>query len=211
VSYTLPPETTNITNSNLAVRMDDSELRAQLEIHHRESFGWALSCCRRDPGEAETVLQESYLKILDGRAQFRMQSSFKTWLFAVIRKTAADQWRRRVMQRLRLARYAENAEPARARERFEDSVYHSEIQSLFRRALLSLPKRRCEVMQLVFYHDLSLAEAAEVMGVSIGSVRQHYDRAKKQLRELLANSGVLDETGFGRTEDQAAVPTVEAR
>ncbi len=69
--------------------MEIADLKAELEQLHSASFGWALNCCRRDADEAEEVLQTVYLKILEGKARFRGESSLKTWLFAVIRKTAA--------------------------------------------------------------------------------------------------------------------------
>src|SRR4051794_36730601 len=70
-----------------------AELRSQLTVLHRESFVWALHCCRSSAARAEDVLQEAYLKILDGRARFSGQSSFKTWMFSLIRFTALDDWR----------------------------------------------------------------------------------------------------------------------
>ena len=82
--------------------MDDSELRAQLESHHRESYGWALGCCRRNPADADGVLQTAYLKVLQGKARFDGRASFKTWLFAVIRTTAIDRRRRQFFRGLRL-------------------------------------------------------------------------------------------------------------
>src|SRR5713226_5005390 len=83
--------------------MDIAELRAELEQHHTACFGWAMSCCRRNPEEAEEVLQTVYLKILEGKARFRGEASLKTWLFAVIRKTAASEYRRNLLRRLRSA------------------------------------------------------------------------------------------------------------
>ena len=186
--------------------MDDSELRAQLETCHAESYGWAMACCRRDQTEAETVLQTVYLKLLQGKARFDGKASFKTWLFAVIRNTAADERRRAVFRSLRLVGYAETVERVSREESADDTVYRSEIQSQFRKALARLPKRQREVLQLVFYHDLTLSEAAEVMSVSIGSARTHYERGKKQLRQLMAESRVFDEAGIRREENREAVP-----
>src|SRR5204863_9434468 len=91
---------------SVSVRTDPmqiAELKAELERLHSASFGWALSCCRRDHTEAEEVLQTVYLKILEGKARFGGESSLKTWLFAVIRKTAATEYRRRLLRSLRLA------------------------------------------------------------------------------------------------------------
>src|SRR5579864_5303308 len=83
--------------------LDDAGLRDALEAHHVESYGWALSCCRRRSEEAENVLQLVYLKVLSGKAVFDGKSSFKTWLFAVIRKTAAYEHRMELLRRLRLS------------------------------------------------------------------------------------------------------------
>ena len=41
-------------------------------------------------------------------------------------------------------------------------------------------------MVLVFYQELSVAEAASVLGISVGTARTHYQRGKQRLRELLA-------------------------
>ncbi|MEK6302706.1 MAG: RNA polymerase sigma factor [Acidobacteriota bacterium] len=184
--------------------MDGAELRSELEKHHRESYGWALSCCHRNPAEAENILQTAYLKVLDGKARFQGKSSFKTWLFSVIRLTAIDHRRRELLGRLRLVRHEETQ--VRVGSSFEDAVYRSELQTMFQQAIGALPRRQQEVLQLVFYHDLSLAEAAEIMGVGLGSARTHYDRGKKQLRQSMAGSGIGNESEIGRRDHQALVP-----
>lgn len=189
-----------------ADRMETLELRAQLERYHRESYGWALSCCLRNPPDAESVLQTVYVKVLEGKARFDGKAAFKTWLFSVIRKTASDHHRRRMLYRFRLMSYDESTASMASEGNLDDEIYLSEIQKLFRHALAHLPARQRETLQLVFYHDLSLAEAATVMGVSIGSARTHYERGKKQLRRLVAELGVSNETQLGRKEHQAPIP-----
>lgn len=174
--------------------MEISELTAELERLHGASFGWAMSCCRRDPTEAEEVLQTVYLKILEGKARYRGESSLKTWLFAVIRKTAATEYRRTLLRRLRLTAAPEQInEPVATGESPTTSFEKSEVQTQFQNALKTLPKRQREALHLVFYEDLSLRETADVMGVSIGSARQHYERGKKRLRESLGQM----EIGYG--------------
>jgi len=162
--------------------MDDAELRAELERYHPESYGWALSCCARNRDEADEVLQIVYLKILAGRARFGGRATFKTWLFSVIRRTAIDEWRRRVVRRLALMSHEESGVRVAREEAADEAVERSQIRAMFCRALGALPRRQREVLQLVFYHDLSLQEAADVMDVSLGSARTHYDRGKKRLR-----------------------------
>ncbi len=169
--------------------MDIAELKAELEQHHAACFGWALSCCARDRGEAEEVLQTAYLKILEGKARFRGEASLKTWLFAVIRKTAANEYRRNLLRKLRSAVSSEQVSE-RAGGEVDAAFDRSEEQVRFRLALQRLPARQREALHLVFYEDLSLREAADVMGVSIGSTRQHYERGKKRLREVLKRTEV---------------------
>lgn len=150
------------------------------------------------------MLQAVYLKVLEGKARFDGRASFKTWLFAVIRTTAIDERRRHWLRRLRIDKYEDRI----AREESADkAVYRNEIRALFRSALAELPQRQREVLQLAFYHDLSLAEAAEVMGVSLGSARTHYERGKQRLRQLMKGVEISDESG--RREIQKSVPTTK--
>jgi RNA polymerase sigma-70 factor (ECF subfamily) len=81
----------------------------------------------------------------------------------------------------------------------------SETQALFRNALKSLPRRQGEALHLVFYQDLTLSEAAEIMGISIGSARQHYDRGKKRLRECLGQTESVYGLDWRRKENPGAV------
>ncbi len=74
--------------------MQRAKLEAELERLHAEVFAWALVCCGGDRSEAEDVSQIAYLKVLDGRASFAGRSSFKTWIFGVVRRSAAERRRR---------------------------------------------------------------------------------------------------------------------
>ncbi len=172
--------------------MDQAQLRQQLEGLHSDSFGWALSCCAGRRDDAEEVLQTSYLKVLSGKARFGGRSAFKTWLFSVIRLTAADQRRRYAIRWTGLGRLrdaTDHAPPPRPAEPTE-AVEQQQRRDQLRAALAELPKRQREVIQLVFYHDNSLREAAEIMGVSLGSARTHYHRGKRHLRAWLQEHDV---------------------
>ena len=156
--------------------MDRIELEQQLEELHPASFAWALGCCGRDREFAEDVLQETYLKIFEGKALFGGRSTLKTWLFSVIRRTAAAQRRFRWMRDIR----AFVLQPA-AEESAERRLILSERAAALLRALGSLPRRQREVLELVFYHDLTIEQAAGVIGVSLGTARVHYERGKRRL------------------------------
>lgn len=161
--------------------MDIRELKKELEALHGAAFSWALSCCAYEASEAEDVLQTTYLKIMDGRARFSGRSTVKTWLFAVIRRTAAQRRRRQaVRQRLGLKelRASEGSAPANTPEQQTEARRQ---QERVRAALATLPARQREVLELVFYHELTVREAAGVMGVGLGTARIHYARGKQAL------------------------------
>ena len=52
-------------------------------------------------------------------------------------------------------------------------------------AVESLPQRQRDITELVFVREMTIEEASKVMGVSVGTGRVHYDRAKKALAEKL--------------------------
>ena len=183
--------------------MQISDLKAELERLHQASFGWALHCCLRNRAQAEEVLQAVYLKILQGKACYRNESSVKTWLFAIIRKTASSERRRHLLHALKTitAGRSETREPDQVQAQLE----RSEMQRQFQQALARLPARQRETLHLVFYQDLSLSEAAEVMSISLGSARRHYERGKQRLREMLDREGVDYGIRWRRKESSGAV------
>ena len=164
--------------------MTPEELEKNLGVLHERSFGWALACCRWDPSQAEDVLQMTYVKVLSGQARFGGRSAFATWLFGVIRRTALETRRSARSQRARaLALHA--AGDVREVEAADADVVRGEQTRELTAALERLPDRQREILHLVFYQDLTIAAAADVMGVSVGSARTHYHRGKMRLRELL--------------------------
>lgn len=161
-----------------------NDLEQQLEALHPASFAWALGLCGRDADDAQEVLQETYLKILDGKARFDGRSSLKTWLFAVIRRTAASRRRLRWLRELRFV-IGDVASVPDGCESAERRILHSEETSALVEALRKLARRQREVIELVFYHELTIEEAARVAGVSVGTARVHYHRAKQRLLAAL--------------------------
>lgn len=165
--------------------MSSDALEGELERHHAAAFGWALACCAGDRAAAEEALQASYLKVLDGRARFAGRSSFRTWLFAVVRRTVREQRRRARLRRLwplGAAGAAPDGGPDPAA-----TVVHAETTRRLAAALAGLPRRQREVLHLVFYQDLTIAEAAGVLQVSLGTARTHYERGKAALRKRLGD------------------------
>lgn len=164
--------------------MVDPKLAEDLERLHASTFGWALACCRRDRSEAEDVLQQAYWKVLSGRARFDGHAPFRTWLFGVVRLTAMEHRRWRFSR----SREVSTAEPPDAPA--SDPQVDGETARALASAVAGLPVRQREVVHLVFYEGLTIAEAAEVLAVSLGTARTHYERGKASLVRLLREKGI---------------------
>ena len=159
--------------------MTPAETRAEIERLHGAGFAWAMACCGRNRERAEDVLQTSYLKILDGRARFAERSSFRTFLFGVIRRTASEERRRAMWAGLLFGR--DGHEPAAS----VDDETASVARLGLRDAVGRLPRRQREVLHLVFAMGMTLEETAETLGISRGAAATHYHRGKAKLAERL--------------------------
>lgn len=153
--------------------MNRSQLETFLHEYHREAFLWARQCCGFDGELAKDVIQQVYLKVLEGKAQLKVEDHPKTWLFSVIRFTAMDELRRKGKW------VTVEIEEEMAWESLPtETESHEEL-------IQRLPKMQQEVLLMVFYHEMTLEEAAKVLQLHIGTVRTHYDRGKKKLKEWI--------------------------
>lgn len=169
--------------------LDHQSLQQQLEALHPASFGWALACCDRDRDEAQEVLQASYLKAIDGRARFDGAATLRTWFFGVVKLTARERRRFRVVRSSALANWflgRSAPEPVPTPEHLSAAA---RTQTELNRLLARLSARQRDLLHLVFYQELTIEEAADVLGVTVGTARTHYERGKARLRKLLEGAG----------------------
>ena len=163
--------------------MEPADLERQIAQLHPATFAWALALCRWDTTEAEEVLHSAYLRVLEGRALFAGRSSLKTWLFSVVRtERRRHQW----FRELALRRWFERTPPGETVASPDEAMDAEERGVRVRHALRLLAVRQREVLDLVFFHGLTIEEAAQVMGVALGTARVHYQRGKRRLLALLA-------------------------
>jgi RNA polymerase sigma-70 factor (ECF subfamily) len=117
--------------------------------------------------------------MLTGKAKFERRSSLKTFVFSVVQNLARGRYRR-MASRMRLVQVVEQ-------NTLESSVAAptSDESPALWRAVQELPQRQRDVIELVFCREMTIEDASRVMGVTTGTGRVHYDRAKKALRAKL--------------------------
>jgi RNA polymerase sigma-70 factor (ECF subfamily) len=157
--------------------------RSALEAIHGQVFGWALSRADYDRAVAEDLVQQAYMELLTGSARFDNRSSLKTFVFSVVQNLARSRYRR-IASRLRLVQAAGRTTSDDVLEPIEPVE-----KSLVWNAVQALPQRQRDIVELMFCRDMTIEAASTVMGVSTGTGRAHYDRAKKALKMKLGNHG----------------------
>ena len=166
------------------ILVEKSQLEEELKKLHKDSFAWAMTCANYDHVEAEDILQTTYEKIYDQRAIFEKRASFKTWLFGVIYYTSREFYRKKKVRDLALKKLFLKS-PEEVEYSPEKCILDEELKSKLKTALVKLPRKQKEIIELILYHEMTIAEASEVMNIGLGSAKTHYHRAKKKLYELL--------------------------
>jgi RNA polymerase sigma-70 factor (ECF subfamily) len=140
---------------------------------------------------AEDVTQEVFLTLMCDGQQYSERGSFAAYIFAIARHRA---WRRlqreRWFVRLEIEEMVESEGALTTGWLIEQAdplagLARDEIVETVRRAVLALPVHYREVVLLCYLHELSYAEAAEVIGCELGTVRSRLHRARALLAEKL--------------------------
>ena len=151
---------------------------------HDELFNWCLSRCNYDKAPAEDLLQEVYIEVLSGKAFFNHDSSLKTFLFSVAQNIARNHFR---SMRLRLKLITEFSDsPETDNQNRNDGEPENKNNPIWQ-AVRSLPAKQRDMTELVFYREFTIQEASSIMGISVGSGRTHYQRAKDSLAKILGS------------------------
>ena len=144
--------------------------------------------CSGDQALAEDLTQEVFVKVYRAAARWRPTGTARAWLFQIARRhwwnRSAWLRRRRSVHRRMGEHQTADATPDAAAGASERAG-RSEIGHAIRAAVLTLPKRLRVVFVLVRLEGLSLAEAARIEGIPIGTVKSRLSAGEHRLRSRL--------------------------
>jgi RNA polymerase sigma-70 factor (ECF subfamily) len=141
-----------------------------------------------EPGLSEEILQDTMLAVWRGAGSFRGVSQVRSWIIAIALRQARDRLRRR-----RVAVVADESVlsgQAAVDPGPEEQVLERAELAVVAEAIRSLRPGHREVLGLVFGADLTLADAAEVLGVPVGTVKSRLAAARTALARALGGKGV---------------------
>ncbi len=132
----------------------------------------------RDRARAEEMAQEAFVRTWRNLAQWRHESSFSTWLFALAANVFRNELKRFPAVNVPIEDIVEPAHPASQSKALEEKSRHD----LVRRAVLALPMRYREPVLLFYFHEMDVSAAARTMGLPEGTVKARLSRARELLR-----------------------------
>jgi RNA polymerase sigma-70 factor (ECF subfamily) len=138
-------------------------------------MAWRYS---RDRGRAEELAQEAFIRAWRGLAQWRRESSFSTWLFALAANVFRSELKRFPTVTVSLEAAPEPSGPATQHNTLSKELNRGAV----RRAVLALPHRYREPVVLFYFHEMDLAAAALTMGLPEGTMKARLSRARALLR-----------------------------
>ena len=154
--------------------------------HHARVYRFILRLLGSE-ATAEDLTSEVFLGVWRHAHRFEARSSVTTWLLAIARYKALAELRRRPELACDEAA-AQTSDPADDPEATFAIKHRGEI---VRDCLSRLSCRHREIIDLVYYHEKSVQEAADILGVPGNTVKTRMFHARKKLAELLASQGVV--------------------
>jgi RNA polymerase sigma-70 factor (ECF subfamily) len=154
--------------------------------HHVRVYRFVLRLVRNE-ASAEDLISEVFLDVWRQADRFEGRSAVSTWLLAIARFKALSSMRRRPDEEL-------DEEAAGAIEDTSDtpevSLQKKDKSGLLRKCLEQLSREHREVIDLVYYHEKSIEEVAEIVGIPEATVKTRMFYARKKLSELLKAAGL---------------------
>jgi RNA polymerase sigma-70 factor (ECF subfamily) len=147
---------------------------------HRFALRWT-----RSRSAAEDAVQQTLLQIHSARDRFVRGAAVVPWAYAITRRLLIDLGRRGLREELRADDVRDLDEPSTAPSP-EEALHRRRVEADAQRDLAALPSGWREAFELVKFEGLSVAETAEVLGITRGMVKVRAHRATAALREAVA-------------------------
>jgi RNA polymerase sigma-70 factor, ECF subfamily len=200
--------------SAIGARAEEATVIAELKAGSEEAYAWLIGEFHQpiyslvyrivnDPSDAADTTQEVFLKVFRGMKHFHGESSLKTWVYRIALHEAAN--RRRWWFRHKA--HETSIEPVESgdcefagEDRLVDpgespfeTFAHEEVRAAVERGLEEVPEPYRTALILRDLEEMSYEEIAEVLQISLGTVKSRITRGRDALRKRL--TGYVREVG----------------
>lgn len=159
---------------------------ALFRLHHRSLLRFATKFSR-DPELARDAVQDAWLGMTRALPGLQDPRAFRSWLYRRVRWRLLDAMRASQREPLQAAADDSADNATDAEDITQDSQQQTEDHNLLQRALAQLPLIDRQAIELFYLQQLQINEIAIVLEIPTGTVKSRLNRARKQLRVLLAD------------------------
>src|ERR1700727_741755 len=200
--------------SAIGARSEEAAVVADLKAGSEEAYAWLIGEFQRpvygliyrmvsDPADAADTTQDVFLKVFRGMKHFHGESSLKTWIYRIALHEAANRrrwWFRHKAQETPIDPICAGECDFSGEERLVDPAEsafekfaHGEVSVAVEQALQQVPEPYRTALILRDLEEMSYEEIAEVLVISLGTVKSRITRGRDALRKKLA--GYVREVG----------------
>ena len=165
---------------------DKQALQVLFGRHNVRVYRFVLRFLNDEAG-AEDLVSEVFFDVWRQASRFEARSQVSTWLLAIARNKALSALRRRSTEELddEVAEFIED--PA---DSPEVTMQKKQRSSILAECLTQLSAAHREIIDLVYYHEKSIDEVAEIIGVPQNTVKTRMFYARKRIAELMNGKGL---------------------
>jgi RNA polymerase sigma-70 factor, ECF subfamily len=181
---------TDASDTALLTAVAAGDRRAMQVLYARHSvrvFRFILRMIN-NPSLAEDLVSEVFLDVWRNARSFKAKSQVSTWLLAIARNKAFSAFRRRSDEQLddddALAVVGDPADDPEALMEKEDR------SAIVQKCLAQLSPAHREILDLVYYHEKSIGEIAEIVGIPAGTVKTRAFYARSHMEKFLKSAGI---------------------
>ena len=171
-----------VTALAIAARSGDASAIASF-VRATQQDVWRLCTLVGRRGEADDLTQETFLRVLKALPQFRAESSAKTWVLGIARRTCADDFRSAFRTKHLADRLRQSA--------LVDQRPLDQSTSGISAIVAGLDEERREAFVLTQVIGLSYEETAQVCGCPVGTIRSRVARARQQLTQEIRDAEAI--------------------
>jgi RNA polymerase sigma-70 factor (ECF subfamily) len=154
--------------------------------HNVRVFRFALRLVN-DRSLAEDIVSDVFLEVWRKAGQFEARSQVSTWILAIARYKALTALRGRRFEELDEAKINTIEDGS---ETPEDLMHRAKTGEILRDCLQQLSPAHREIIDLVYYHETSIEDAGEILGIPRNTVKTRMFYARKHLAELVQKAGI---------------------
>lgn len=155
-----------------------------VDKHKDHVYNLALRICGNRE-EAEEIAQDAFIKAYRSLPQFKMKSSFATWLYRIVYNTAISFIRTRKKAPLSLEDFPADATDFIGVYTSEEQAEEEYRSSLVNFALQKISEEERGLIDLYYYEELKTEEIAEITGISKSNIKVKLFRARQKMIEII--------------------------